>query len=193
MKKRENFCFPGMPIFTLLFIFAIANPASAQIQSEKKATTMKISSTAFGPNGLIPTKYTCEGEDVSPPLTFADIPAGTKSLALIVDDPDAPDPAHPKITWVHWVLYNIPTGVSDLAEGALHFPEGIRFGMTNNKKTAYGGPCPPIGTHRYFFKLFALDTTLPDLKNPTAAQLSETMKNHIIARAELIGRYKKSR
>ncbi len=156
---------------------------------------LTISSPAFGPNGKIPTKYTCEGNDISPALSWSAIPANAKSLALIVDDPDAPDPRAPKMTYVHWVLYGIPPSASGLPEAVQKnaLPAGTREGLNDWKKTGYGGPCPPIGQHRYFFKLYALDTTLPDLGNPTKAQLEKAMQGHVIEKAELIGTYEKAK
>jgi Raf kinase inhibitor-like YbhB/YbcL family protein len=152
---------------------------------------LKLTSTAFNNNGEIPSKYTCEGEDISPPLAWSGIPANAKSLALIVDDPDAPDPAAPKMTWVHWVVYNLPASANALAEDVGQFPEGTLFGLNDWKRTDYGGPCPPIGRHRYFHKLYVLDTVLPDLGRPTKATLEAKMKGHVIAQVELVGTYQK--
>jgi len=152
---------------------------------------MEITSTAFAKGGDIPTRYTCEGTDVAPPLTWSEVPDGTRCLALIVDDPDAPDPAAPKMTWVHWVLYDIPPSASGLPEGAKPLPEGTREGLNDWKRTGYGGPCPPIGRHRYFFKLYALDTKLSDQHSPKKADLEKAMQGHVIAQAELIGTYQK--
>lgn len=153
-----------------------------------------LQSSAFEPNGEIPRRQTCEGADISPPLAWGGEPAGTKSYALIVDDPDAPDPKAPKTTWVHWVVYNIPAGTHALAEGASgKMPAGARAGKNDFKRTGYGGPCPPIGRHRYFHKLYALDVEVPDLHEPTKMQLEETMKGHILAQAELVGTYQKGR
>jgi len=154
---------------------------------------MRITSPAFAANADIPAKFTCQGGDKSPPLAFAEIPAGAKSLALIVDDPDAPDPAAPKMTWVHWVLYNLPPQTTELPEAVAPsvLPPGAREGLNDWKRTGYGGPCPPIGRHRYFHKLFALDTVLPDLKKPSKAALEKAMQGHILARAELVGTYQK--
>lgn len=152
---------------------------------------MKLSSPAFAHGSAIPQKYSCEGQDVSPPLAWSGLPAGTKSLALVVDDPDAPDPAAPKMTWVHWVLYNVPPGASGLAEGAASLPAGTLEGLNDWKRTGYGGPCPPIGRHRYFHKLYALDVVVPDLARPTKATLEAAMKGHVLARAELVGTYQK--
>jgi Raf kinase inhibitor-like YbhB/YbcL family protein len=152
---------------------------------------MNLTSPAFSNGGEIPAKYTCEGEDISPPLAWSGVPEGAKSLALIVDDPDAPDPAHPKMTWVHWVAYNIPSSVSSLAEGAKQLPAGALAGLNDWKRTGYGGPCPPIGRHRYFHKLYALDRALPNLGQVTKDKLEAAMKPHIVARAELVGTYQK--
>ena len=154
-----------------------------------------ISSPAFVAGHDLPSDYTCEGGDISPALAWSGIPDGTKSLALIVDDPDAPDPAAPKRVWVHWVLYNLPASTSRLAEATDHdsLPEGTLEGKNDWKRTGYGGPCPPIGRHRYFFKLFALDVLLPDLKQPTKAELEKAMEGHILAKTEIIGTYQKAR
>jgi Raf kinase inhibitor-like YbhB/YbcL family protein len=154
-----------------------------------------LTSPAFVAGHDIPSDYTCEGGDVSPRLDWSGIPAGTKSLALVVDDPDAPDPAAPKMTWVHWVLYNIPATATRLPEAVEpdSLPEGTREGKNDWKRTGYGGPCPPIGRHRYFFKLYALDTVLPDLNSPTKAQLEKAIEGHILAKAELMGTYQKAR
>ncbi|MGB8339880.1 MAG: YbhB/YbcL family Raf kinase inhibitor-like protein [Burkholderiales bacterium] len=155
--------------------------------------TLQLISSAFLLNAEIPVQYTCEGNDTSPPLSWSGVPAGTKSLALIVDDPDAPDPAAPKMTWVHWVLYNLLPDVSALPEGVLSngLPTGAREGLNDWQRTGYGGPCPPIGRHRYFHKLYALDVVLPDLHRPTKAQLKRAMQGHVLGKAELIGTYKK--
>ena len=156
--------------------------------------TLSIASGAFVDGGVIPGRHTCEGEDIAPPLTWSGVPAAAQSLVLIVDDPDAPDPKAPKMTWVHWILYNIPADVSGLAEGvkAERLPEGTREGLNDWKRTGYGGPCPPIGRHRYFHNLYALDTVLQDMGNPTKAQLEAAMGGHVIARAQLVGTYAKS-
>ena len=143
---------------------------------------MKLTSAAFAHQGSIPRRHTCQGEDVSPPLAIADVPAATKSLALIVDDPDAPDPAAPKMTWVHWVLYDLPPATRSLPEGVTSSTLRALDGLNDWQRTGYGGPCPPIGRHRYFHKLYALDTVLPDLKQPSKAKLEEAMKGHVIGR-----------
>jgi Raf kinase inhibitor-like YbhB/YbcL family protein len=156
---------------------------------------LNIASPAFTQNGTIPSRHTCDGANVSPALEWSDVPAGTKSLVLIVDDPDAPDPAAPKMTWVHWVLYNLPPDVIGLKEGisGSELPGGTLQGCNDWKRAGYGGPCPPIGKHRYFFRLYALDTVLDDLGNPTKAKLEKSLPGHVIARAELVGLYQRGR
>ena len=154
--------------------------------------SMTNTASAFAANGEIPSVYPCEGNDTSPPLAWTGAPAGTMTFALIVDDPDAPDPKAPKMTYVHWVLYNLPADCTSVAEGAATaLPAGAKDGKNDWKRTGYGGPCPPIGRHRYFFKLFALDIELPDLGHPNKAQLEAAMQKHILVQAELIGTYEK--
>jgi Raf kinase inhibitor-like YbhB/YbcL family protein len=155
--------------------------------------TMTITSSAFTDHGEIPARYTCEGDDCSPPLAWSGIPAGTRSLVLIIDDPDAPDPAAPKMTWVHWLLYNLPPATTGLAEAVRTLPPGTLEGVTDFKRTTYGGPCPPIGRHRYFHKLYALDMVLPDLRKPTKPALEKAMADHVLAQAQLMGTYQKHR
>jgi len=152
--------------------------------------SLEIRSPAFAHQGEIPVRHTCDGADLSPPLEWSGVPEGTRSLVLIVDDPDAPDPAAPRMTWVHWVLYNIPPDAGGLPEGvaAPDLPPGTREGLNDWKRTGYGGPCPPVGRHRYFHKLYALDTVLPDLGTPTKAALERAMEGHILDRAELVGK-----
>jgi Raf kinase inhibitor-like YbhB/YbcL family protein len=151
---------------------------------------MKLTSIAFAPMGAIPSQYTCEGDDLVPPLAWSGAPAGTKSYALIVDDPDAPDPAAPKMTWVHWVVYNLPAATRALPEGG-RLPAGAHSGLNDWRRTGWGGPCPPVGRHRYFFKLYALDTMLPEMRAPTKAMLEQAMRGHVLAQTELIGTYQK--
>ena len=172
---------------------ALAAAVTAAVALARGEGNMRITSSAFSDQGAIPVVYTCEGKDLSPPLEWSNLPPGTKSLALIVDDPDAPDPAAPKMIWVHWVLYNLPATSAGLPEGVKTLPAGTKEGMNDSKRTGYGGPCPPIGRHRYFHKLYALDTVLPDLKQPTKARLEEAMKGHVIGEAQLMGTYQKSR
>lgn len=154
---------------------------------------MEIDSNVFEFSGSIPAIYTCEGKDISPPLNFKNIPAQAKSLVLIMDDPDAPDPKAPKMTWDHWILYNMPSTLKGLAEklDPNHLPEGTLSGLNSWNKTGYGGPCPPIGRHRYYFKLYALNVVLPDLNKPNKAQLLAAMKDHVIDQAEWMGTYQK--
>ena len=156
---------------------------------------LTILSSAFADGAEIPMRHTCEGDDASPPLAWSGVPAGAKSLALVVDDPDAPDPAAPKMTWVHWVLYDLPPTASGLPEGPRHgaLPQGTREGRNDWKRTGWGGPCPPIGRHRYYFKLYSLDAALGDLGSPTKAKLEEAMERHVLERAQLMGTYEKKR
>ncbi|MGZ5756507.1 MAG: YbhB/YbcL family Raf kinase inhibitor-like protein [Burkholderiales bacterium] len=167
--------------------------ACAAQSSNQKAPAMEITSPAFGSNEAIPTLYTCEGRNVSPPLAWSGVPQNAKSLVLIVDDPDAPDPAAPNRTWVHWVVYNLPPDSNGIKEASKTLPHGARAGLNDSGELGYGGPCPPIGRHRYFHKLYALDITLSDLKRPVKSQVEAAMKNHIIDRAELIGTYQKKK
>ncbi|MEJ2257004.1 MAG: YbhB/YbcL family Raf kinase inhibitor-like protein [Woeseiaceae bacterium] len=155
----------------------------------------RIESSAFVDDGAIPTIYTCDGEDRSPPLAWSDPPEGARSLALIVDDPDAPDPAAPQMTWSHWVLYDLPATAGELPEAVASaaLPSGAAEGLNDWKRTGYGGPCPPIGRHRYFFKLYALDTRLEGLDHPTREQLEAAMEGHVLERTELIGTYRRGR
>lgn len=154
-----------------------------------------ISSPAFEPGGSIPARYTCDGADLSPALSWSGVPAGARSLALVVYDPDAPDPQAPRMTWIHWVLYDLPPDSGGLPEAVAPeaLPAGTREGLNDWKRTGYGGPCPPIGRHRYFFKLYALDAVLHDLHHPTRAALEQAMRGHILGAAELIGTYRRGR
>jgi Raf kinase inhibitor-like YbhB/YbcL family protein len=151
--------------------------------------TLRMTSASFENETAIPAKHTCDGADVSPALAWTGVPAGTKSLALVVDDPDAPDPRAPQMTWVHWIVYDIPPNLPGLAEGAADMPASARQGRNDWKATGYRGPCPPVGRHRYFHKLFALDAVLPDLGAPDAAALQRAMKGHVLAQASLMGTY----
>jgi hypothetical protein len=159
------------------------------------AMALTLTSSAFSHNGSIPAQYSCEGNDISPDLSWDDVPDNAKSLVLIVDDPDAPDPAAPKLTWVHWVLYNIPANATGLpqAVAAKALPAGTKEGLNDWKRTGYGGPCPPIGRHRYFHKLYALDIVLSDLGRPTKADIEKAMKGHVLAETQLIGTYQKKK
>jgi len=151
--------------------------------------SLTLRSASFAHEAEIPARFTCQGDDVSPALSWSGAPAGTRSFALVVDDPDAPDPRAPKMTWVHWLLYNLPADTSALAEGvtASALPHGTREGVNDSKRTGYSGPCPPIGRHRYFHKLYALDVVLPDLGRATKKQLEDAMRGHILAEVQLVG------
>ena len=150
--------------------------------------SLKLTSTAFQPGGTIPKKFTCDGPDVSPALAWSDAPTGTKSFALIMDDPDAPVG-----TWVHWVLYDVPAETHELAENVAkqeELPNGARQGRNDFRRIGYGGPCPPPGpAHRYFFKLYALDQKLGLKAGATKADVEKAMKGHVLAQGELMGRY----
>lgn len=151
-----------------------------------------ITSLAFAPNGKIPSLYTCEGDNISPPLEWTGVPMTTKSLVLIVDDPDAPDPAHPRMTWVHWMLYNLPPELSGLPAGVSVLPGTTVTGVNDWGRRDYGGPCPPIGRHRYFFKLYALDRLLDHLTPGSKDQIESAMRGHVLAATEIIGTYQKA-
>jgi Raf kinase inhibitor-like YbhB/YbcL family protein len=161
-----------------------------------KAVTVPLvlSSPAFAHDSEIPTRLTCEGQDTSPPLLWSGVPASAKSLVLIVDDPDAPDPDAPEMTWVHWILYNLPPSTSELPEGVTSdaLPAGTLHGCNDWKQTGYGGPCPPVGRHRYFHKLYALDTVLPDMHEPTKGLVEQAMSGHVVAHADLVGTYQRT-
>jgi Raf kinase inhibitor-like YbhB/YbcL family protein len=162
---------------------------------EKKPMNLQITSTAFAEGQSIPQKYTCQGSDVSPPLKWSGAPAHTKSFALIADDPDAPDPKAPKMTWVHWVLYDLPATTTELAENIAKtptLPNGAKQGITDFMRVGYGGPCPPPGgAHRYFFKLYALDTVLNLKPGVTKNDLLKAMEDHILAQGQLMGMYQR--
>lgn len=153
---------------------------------------MSMISSAFVHQQSIPRLYTCQGMNISPPLAWSGISPLAKSLVLIVDDPDAPDPAAPKMIYVHWVLYNLPVNCTGLPEAVQILPPGTLQGLNDWQRTGYGGPCPPIGRHRYFHKLYALDVVLPDLRQPTKAVLEQAMRGHVLAEVQLIGTYQKS-
>lgn len=160
--------------------------------------TLQISSTAFEHQGQIPRLYTCQGSDRSPPLAWTGVPPTARSLVLIVDDPDAPDPAAPRMTWVHWLLYNLPVDCSGLPEGVAEsalptLARGALPGLNDWQRTGYGGPCPPIGRHRYFHKLYALDCLLPDLGRPDKTRLLAAMAGHVVAEAVLMANYLKEK
>lgn len=173
MKKVRSLNF--FLLFAALFFYS-------PVMEAVPMSALNISSPAFQNNGRIPAKYTCDGVDVNPPLAVAASAPGAKSLALIVDDPDAPAG-----TWVHWVVWNISPDTKEIKEHTV--PVGASEGMNDFRKRSYGGPCPPSGTHRYFFKIYALDTTLALGSHATKADLERAMKGHILVQAELVGLY----
>ena len=185
MTRADSTARLGGLIVILLTIIQPFNAADAM------PNQLALNSSAFSEGDDIPILHTCEGENSSPPLEWSGVPTGAKSLAIIVDDPDAPDPANPKTTWVHWVVYNIPVSVHELEVGAKELPKEALQGRNDWGQNRYGGPCPPIGRHRYVHKLYALDRVLPDLDHPTKAELEHAMRGHIIAKAQLVGMYQK--
>lgn len=158
-----------------------------------KPSDFTLTSPAFGPGEEIPARYTCDGSDISPPLQLGTPPDGTRSLMLVVDDPDAPDPAAPKRRWVHWVLYNLPPHTRSLPEAASRttLPNETIEGQTDSGSPGYGGPCPPIGRHRYVFSLYAVDTLLPPGGALTRDEALRAIEGHVLAKAELIGTYQR--
>jgi len=195
MRELPTTTYLKGPFYWLLAIFILAGPNInfAESATNEGGKTMLLTSEVFEHNHDIPDLYTCDGRDISPPLAWENVPNAAKSLALIVYDPDAPDPKAPKMTWVHWVLYNLPPDVDVLPQGVIadNLPDGALEGLNDWHRPGYGGPCPPIGKHRYFFKLYALDQVLPDLETPSKAALEKEMAGHIIAESELIGTYKR--
>ena len=180
--------------FIVLLISCGKKDETKPIQTEtkqEKTMELKITSSAFDEGGMIPKKYTCDAENVSPPLAWSGAPSGTKSFALICDDPDAPAG-----TWVHWVVYNIPAGEKGLNEAVPQnkkLENGTMQGISDFGKPGYGGPCPPGGTHRYFFKLYALDIALKIQSDFTKDSLLDAMKGHLLAEGQLMGKYTRSR
>jgi len=150
-------------------------------------------SSQFTANGPIPAAHTCQGADKSPALHWSGVPATAKSLALVVVDPDAPDPKAPKVTWTHWVLYNLPPTATALPDGATKttLPPGTREANNDWGQPGWRGPCPPVGRHRYFFKLYALDVVLPPIAGADRGKLEAAMKGHVVAEGQLIGTYEK--
>lgn len=157
---------------------------------EPNAAALVVSSSAFAANGDIPTEYTCEGDGDSPPLQWGDAPKGTQSFVVIVDDPDAPDPAKPELVYLHWLVYDIPASAHSLAADAL--PDGARQGKNQERNAEWTPPCPPTGRHRYFHRVYALDTMLGDLDEPDRATLEAAMKDHVLATGQTVGTYAKS-
>ncbi|HEX9079163.1 MAG TPA: YbhB/YbcL family Raf kinase inhibitor-like protein [Desulfuromonadaceae bacterium] len=159
-------------------------PVTAAGKEAARMTTITLTSPAFSGGGAIPAAYTCDGGDASPPLVIGPVPAGTRSLALVMDDPDAPVG-----TWVHWVLWNIPPEAREIRENGV--PSGASQGRNSWYRVGYGGPCPPSGTHRYFFRLYALDTLLNLGAATTKAELERAMEGHLLGRGELMGTYRR--
>jgi hypothetical protein len=186
------------PVAAVLSVLALAPAGAGAVQpatpaKEVPAKVLRLTSPAFKQDAGIPARYTCDGSNVSPPLAWPGAPAGAKSLALVVTDPDAPDPKAPLTTWVHWVLYDIPPEIMGLREAAPSkgLPKGTRLGTNDWGTTGYGGPCPPIGRHRYVHTLYALDIVLGDLKEPSRPKLLTAMEGHVLQMAQLIGTYEK--
>jgi Raf kinase inhibitor-like YbhB/YbcL family protein len=180
--------------FAASFLIA-AGVAPGEPREGGSSAALELRSPSFSAMGEIPRRHTCEGKDVSPELRWSGVPDGASSLVLIVDDPDAPDPAAPRMTWVHWVLYDIPPDATGLPEAVseAELPPGTKQGTNGWKRIGYGGPCPPIGRHRYFHKLYALDSTLGDVGEPTKAELERAMHGKVLEQAELVGTYQKER
>ena len=182
MREHNTVCLCLMFFFLIILL-------TLPFEKAKGGGAMKLTSSAFVEGGMIPGKYTCDGADVSPPLKWDSLPDGTKSLVLICDDPDAP-----MGTWVHWVYYDIPAKAKELPEKIIsdeHPASGGVQGINDFRRVGYGGPCPPSGTHRYFFKLYALDTLLDLGPGATKGQVIKVMENHIIGNAQLMGKYKR--
>lgn len=184
MLKTSIFIIMASAVFT--FIAGNGNEAFAAM---KGGTAMQLTSSVFTEGSMLPSRYTCDGQDISPPVNWKDVPAGTQSLTLISDDPDAPVG-----TWVHWVVFNIPPGAAGLDENIRpekEFKNGMRQGNNDWPKIGYGGPCPPAGIHRYYFKLYAVDTMLDLKPGATKEDVLQAMKGHILAEAQLMGKYKR--
>jgi Raf kinase inhibitor-like YbhB/YbcL family protein len=171
-------------ILPLVLTVCMLLPSAALGKGAKKMKTMSVTSPAFTDRGEIPVPYTCDGNNISPPLAFSGIPAGANSLALVVDDPDAPVG-----TWIHWVAWNIPPQTRDIKENSV--PKHATQGLNSWKRNSYGGPCPPSGTHRYYFRLYALDTTLSLAASATRVDLEKAMEGHLLAKGELMGTYRR--
>lgn len=187
-------CATGTPLASEPPAHAVAAPAAAPAAPppvEIPVSTFLLTSPSFPAGGEIPREYTCQGADTSPGLAWTGAPVGTRSFALIEHDPDVPDPAAPQRSWVHWVFYDLPAEVGAVAEGVE--PAGARAGQNDWGKPGYGGPCPPIGRHRYIHTLYALDSVLGDRGLLTRAELEGAMSGHVLAKAELVGTYQKSR
>ena len=184
---------PARLLATCAMLLVMAVAGTGQGGHAEAQMSLKLTSPAFEHDAPIPARHTCDGADVSAPLQWSGLPPGARSLVLIVDDPDAPDPAAPQRTWVHWVLYNLPVDTQGLPEGASaqSLPSGAREGLNDWNRTGYRGPCPPIGRHRYFHKLYALDTVLPNLDRPSKAELLAAMEGHVLEQAQLVATYER--
>lgn len=172
--------------FMISIVLCVSEEGNTKNRGGRDMDTLTVSSTAFKEGGMIPRKYTCDDRDLSPQIAWSGVPAKAKSIALICDDPDAPAG-----TWVHWVVFNIPATVKDLPEGA-SLPGGAKLGINDFRKLVYGGPCPPGGTHRYYFKVYALDTMLNLKEGATKGELLKAMEGHLLAQGQLMGKYKRS-
>jgi len=175
---------------TVRFLLAFA--ASVAVA----ATSLRLGSTAFTADGSVPPRYTCDGEDVSPPLDWSNPPAGTKGFALVVDDPDAPDPKAPRVRWVHWIVYDLPVATRALPEAVrseAELPPGAKMGQNDWGKAEWGGPCPPVGRHRYVFTLYALDLVLGERGPLSRRGLEVAIDGHVIGKAELLGTYERAK
>ena len=173
-------------VMAIVIAFACSCTSAPKRPGGKKMR-IEVTSSAFAEGGMIPKKCTCDGQDISPPLEWNHVPAGAKSVALIADDPDAPGK-----TWVHWVIYDLPGDTHELHENVPHdktLPNCAKQGLTDFKKIGYGGPCPPSGTHRYYFKVYALDKKLDLTPGATKPQLLDAMKGHVVAEGQLMGKY----
>lgn len=183
--KKNILCFMAFFLVSAL-MFQCGKEGNSQVSGGAVVGSINVTSTAFGEGAMIPKKYTCDAQNVSPQIAWSGVPAGAKSIALICDDPDTPAG-----DWVHWVIYNMPAGTSGLAEGIQALPAGSKRGTNDFRKTGYGGPCPPSGVHRYYFRIYAIDSVLSLGDGATKAQLLKAMDGHILAQGELMGRYRR--
>lgn len=173
-------------LFLLVSLFHCSRDGNSKDPGGTAMGTITVTSTAFKEGDMIPAKFTCDDRDLSPQLSWSNVPAGVKSIALICDDPDAPVG-----TWVHWVVFNIPATARELPEGVRAMPAGAKQGINDFRKLDYGGPCPPGGTHRYFFKLYALDAVLDLKEGVSKTALLKAMEGHILDQGQLMGKYKR--
>jgi Raf kinase inhibitor-like YbhB/YbcL family protein len=183
----------GMRRYWLASLFGVAAGCASDLPGEPPDApeTIRVTSSAFQPNGPIPALYSCEGREISPSIRWSGSPPGTRSVALIVEDPDAPGPTDQPTIWTHWIVYNLPVK-GELPENARELPPGALRGANDWERTEYGGPCPPVGLHRYVHRIYALDTVLPDLSAPTRRDLLGAMEGHVLARGALTGTYRRT-